>query len=70
MPHEKYMELLNKVCRVPTDPKVRASRQSDKCFLMLFFLHEKVGLKSTELYEEIERWDGEFSKNKTVFEKK
>ena len=59
MLHHDYIELLNKVCRVPfgTD---RGSLQSDKCFLELFHLHEKVGLKSAELYEEINRYSSEF----------
>ena len=67
MPHDKYVELLNRVCRVPVDPSVRPSRQSDKCFLMLFFLHEKVGLKSAQLYEEIDQWSSTFFKISTGF---
>jgi len=56
MPHEDLIQLINKVCRVPENIK-EASRQSDKCFLELFFLHENVGLKSVKLYEEIHYWD-------------
>ena len=62
MQHHDYVELLDKVCRVPfgTD---RGSLQSDKCFLELFHLHEKVGLKSTKLYEEINRYSSECLQN-------
>ena len=55
MDTDEFIELINKVCNVP-EGQPRGTQLSDKCFLYLFFLHEDEGIKSPQLYEEIEYW--------------
>ena len=57
MHQDSFINLLNKVCKIPEDLNVKPSKMNDDCFLDLYFLHEKVGLKSPELYEGVQYWD-------------
>ena len=66
MPEDSFINLLNKVCKVPEDLNVKPSKMNDDCFLDLYFLHEKVGLKSPELYEGVQYWDSK-SKIQVLF---
>ena len=57
MPQDSFINLLNRVCKIPEDLNVKPSKMNDKCFLDLYFLHDKVGLDSHELYDGVQYWD-------------